>query len=150
MDGIANSVIASVATTVVLAALGWLWLHFTEAGQSLWKNLGTFEWAEPHPATALVGSGKQIFHIHGIRTVAIVAAIALILALGALTAFFLRPAAAGAAPTVPQFVVQRFGAKGRAGRIPGGGDEGDYVATNNDTLTKLKNSPGFAGVAVTV
>jgi hypothetical protein len=60
-----GKILNSVVGSVILAALAWLWLVFTKRGQAAWTNLGKFE---------------------GLRSVAVVAVVALVLALGALIA----------------------------------------------------------------
>lgn len=115
MDGITTAIFSSVGSAVAVAVITWLWLRFTERGRTLWTNFGKVE---------------------GLRSVAVVAALAFVLGLVAAGAFFFTPhkitvAGAEAAP-IPKFSVQRFGAKGRAGAMPG--DEGFYYSNNNDTL----------------
>jgi hypothetical protein len=65
IDG--GDILNKVVAAVVLAALGWLWLFFTKGGQALWASLGKVE---------------------GLRSVAVVAAGALLLAIVAVVVPF--------------------------------------------------------------
>jgi hypothetical protein len=55
--------------------LGWLWLKLAPGGQRFWNTLGTFQ----GPATRTAS-----FKVEGIKTLFTVAALALVLALGAI------------------------------------------------------------------
>jgi hypothetical protein len=128
---------SEILTGVILAAIvgagGTLWVVFTEAGRRFWATLGTFELKEP----GRLESPTRILKVNGVRFVAVVALTAFLIALGSLIALATRP-------TTPasKFVLQRFGAKGPAGRLPG--DEEDYVAMDGgktplDALVASRN-----------
>jgi hypothetical protein len=86
MDEIEKNIIATVASGVVLAVLG-VWLVFSPGGRSFWQNLGTFVVKERGP----LDSETWVEKVEGIRTLFILAALALVLALAALI-FLVRPA----------------------------------------------------------
>jgi hypothetical protein len=64
MEGIVSEVAKSVGTSVVLVALGWLWLKFSTRGQATWVTFGKTD---------------------GLRSIAVVGAFGFVLALGALS-----------------------------------------------------------------
>ena len=81
--GIAKDILTSVGSTVALAVLGWLWVAFSKRGQSWWNNLGKVTIPIRGP---LEGASSQEVEIAGLRLVAIVSILALVLGLVALIA----------------------------------------------------------------
>lgn len=80
MPDIVKDIITGFGWPVVIAAFGWLWIGFTEVGQKFWKDLGTVQWTK----------SPELRTVNGVRPVAVIAAVAFLLALGALIAFVTR------------------------------------------------------------
>lgn len=101
MDGVANQIITSVGSGVVLAVLGWLWLVFSNRGQSAWTTLGETK---------------------GLQSIAVIAVIALVLGLGALIALVVKTLAPPEATQITTFEGQMiYAAQQRDGSFNGSG-----------------------------
>jgi hypothetical protein len=98
MSEILKGIAISVGSAVLLSALTWMGLRFSERGQLFWKNLGTFDLTERKP----LDPATRTLKVQGVRTLFILAVLALALALGGLIAFVFR--SSGVGPT-PPFVV---------------------------------------------
>jgi hypothetical protein len=80
MPDIYKDIITGFGWPVVIAAFGWLWIGFTEVGRKFWKDLGTVQWTK----------SPELRTVNGVRPVAVIAAIAFLLALGAMIALVTR------------------------------------------------------------
>jgi hypothetical protein len=80
MPDIYKDIITGFGWPVVIAAFGWLWIGFTEVGRKFWKDLGTVQWTK----------SPELRTVNGVRPVAVIAAVAFLLALGAMIALVTR------------------------------------------------------------
>jgi hypothetical protein len=129
-------IIAAVFASVVLAVLGWGWLKLAPRGQRFWDTLGTFQ----GPATRTAS-----FKVEGIRTLFIVAALGLVVALAALTTTLFKQSRAGpAGPSgqpgsmVTNLAAERIGPNGIEGQVT---DPGIFSGVDFRIIPQAEGAP---------